>query len=119
MIEERSGRRRQRRAAIPDRDLTALGAAILFVALGLVAIYVVVQVAEVEDGAVLAALLIVPAVLYLLLSGRVSESKGPAGLEVRVSEVANQVTEDGYIRGIVERERLANALLLTLVDAAS
>lgn len=76
--------------ALPARDVNALAVALLFVALGFAAIYVVAQVAEVKDGAVLAALLIVPAVLYLLLSGRVSELKGPAGLEVRLSEAARQ-----------------------------
>jgi hypothetical protein len=37
-----------------------------------------------------AAVLIVPALLYLMLSGRVNELKGPAGPEVRLSEIANQ-----------------------------
>lgn len=78
------------RTAIPARDLAALAVAVLFVALGLAAIYLVAELTEVDDGGVLAALLILPAVLYLLLSGRVSELKGPAGLEVRLSEVARQ-----------------------------
>lgn len=90
VIEERPARGAGERRAIPSRDLNALGGALLFVTFSLVAIYVVAQVAEVEDGAVLAALLIVPALIYLLLSGRVSELKGPAGLEVRLSEVARQ-----------------------------
>jgi CBS domain-containing protein len=64
--------------------------AILFVGLGFGAIYLVAKVADVKDGTVLAALLIIPAALYLLLSGRVSDLKGPGGLEVRLSEVANQ-----------------------------
>jgi hypothetical protein len=37
-----------------------------------------------------AAVLIVPALLYLMLSGRVNELKGPAGPEVRLSEIADQ-----------------------------
>jgi CBS domain-containing protein len=88
--EERSGRNDQRWPGLPARDLTALAIALLFVVLGFVAIYVVAQVADVKDGAVLAAVLIVPALLYLMLSGRVNELRGPAGLEVRLSEVANQ-----------------------------
>jgi len=90
VIEERPTRGAGRRRAIPARELNALGGALLFVTFSLVAIYVVAQVAEVDDGAVLAALLVVPALIYLLLSGRVSELKGPAGLEVRLSEVAKQ-----------------------------
>lgn len=72
------------------RDVNALVMSILFVALGFAAIYLVAKVADVKDGTVLAALLIIPAVLYLLLSGRVSDLKGPGGLEVQLSEVANQ-----------------------------
>jgi CBS domain-containing protein len=89
-IEERSGRNNRGRPALPARDLTALATALLFVILGFAAIYVVAQVAEVKDGAVLAVVLVVPALLYLMLSGRVNELKGPAGLEVRLSEVAKQ-----------------------------
>jgi CBS domain-containing protein len=89
-IEERPRRKDEGRARPPSRDVAALAMALLFVGLGFAAIYVVAQVAEVKDGVVLAAVLIVPALLYLMLSGRVNELKGPAGLEVRLAEVANQ-----------------------------
>ena len=64
-------------------ELSALGGALLFVAIGFAAILLVAKVADVKDGTVLASLLIVPALLYLLLSGRVSDLKGPGGLEVQ------------------------------------
>jgi CBS domain-containing protein len=60
------------------------------VALGFAAILLVAKVADVKDGTVLASLLILPALLYLLLSGRVSDLKGPGGLEVQLAKVANQ-----------------------------
>jgi CBS domain-containing protein len=75
---------------IPTRDRNALIGALLFVALGFGGIYIVAKLADVKDGTVLAALLIVPAVIYLLLSGRVSDLKGPGGLEVQLTRVANQ-----------------------------
>jgi CBS domain-containing protein len=78
------------RITIPIRDVTALAVALLFMALAFAGIYSVAKVAGVKDGAVLAALVIVPAVLYLLLSGRVSDLKAPGGLEIRLSEVANK-----------------------------
>jgi CBS domain-containing protein len=78
------------RSPLPERDLVAGATALLFVVLGFAAIYVVAKVADVQDGAVLASVLIVPALLYLMLSGRVNELKGPAGLEVRLSAVANR-----------------------------
>jgi CBS domain len=80
----------RRRSPLPERDLVAGATALLFLVLGFAAIYLVAKVADVEDGAVLATVLIVPALLYLMLSGRVNELKGPAGLEVRLSAVANQ-----------------------------
>jgi CBS domain-containing protein len=95
LIKERPARYGRRRPFIPLRDLGALAGALLFAALSLVAIYVAARVAEVEDGTVLAALLIVPALLYLLFSGRVSEFKGPGGLEVRLAEVANRTIPVG------------------------
>jgi CBS domain-containing protein len=88
--EEPSGRTDKGRPSLPERDRNALATALLFVVLGFGAIYVVAKVADVKDGAVLAVVLVVPALLYLMLSGRVNELKGPAGLEVRLSEVANQ-----------------------------
>lgn len=81
---------KKRRAAIPARDVGALGASVVFLALGFVAIYVVAHFAKVKDGVALAAVLIVPLLLYLLLSGRVSDLKAPGGLELRLSEVARQ-----------------------------
>jgi CBS domain-containing protein len=71
-------------------ELSALGGALLFVALGFAAILLVAKVADVKDGTVLASLLILPALLYLLLSGRVSDLKGPGGLEVQLAKVAKQ-----------------------------
>jgi CBS domain-containing protein len=64
--------------------------AVAFLLLGFAAIYVVVKVAGERDGTVLAALLIIPALLYLLLSGQVKDLKGPAGLELTLADVANR-----------------------------
>jgi CBS domain-containing protein len=87
---ERSPRTNTRRDTLPTRDLIAGATAVLFAVLGFAAIYVVAKVADVKDGAVLAVVLIVPALLYLMLSGRVNELKAPGGLEVRLSEAANR-----------------------------
>jgi hypothetical protein len=81
---------KQEQVALWRAELTALGGALLFVALGFAAILLVAKVADVKDGTVLAFLLILPALLYLLLSGRVSDLKGPGGLEVQLAKVANQ-----------------------------
>ena len=75
---------------IPARDAGALAGAVIFLVLGFMAIDLMTHVAKVRDGAVLAGLLLLPALLYLLLSGRVSDLKGPGGLEVTLSQAANQ-----------------------------
>ena len=80
----------KRRGSLPSRDLVAAATAVVFAVLGFAAIYVVAKVADVKDGGVLAVVLIVPALLYLMLSGRVNEFKGPGGLEVRLSATANR-----------------------------
>jgi hypothetical protein len=88
---------------IASRELNALAAALLFVALGFAGIFVVAKVADVKNGTVLASLLIIPVLLYLLLSGRVKDLKGPAGLELTLSEVANQrIPLPGHEHGTTE-----------------
>src|SRR5437763_10438672 len=84
------GAPRRTLSAIPGRDAGALAVALLFLLLGLGAIVAVKKIGGITDGVVLASALILPAILYLLISGRVSELKGPGGLEVSISEVANR-----------------------------
>lgn len=88
-LAERAELSKRRRVALPPREAAALAGSVVCLALGFGAIYLVSKVAEVKDGVVLASLLILPAVLYLLLSGRVSDLKGPGGLELTLSKVAN------------------------------
>ncbi len=90
VTEKRSERNDTSRPLLSERDVLAAAGAVLFAALGFAAIYVVAKVADVKDGAVLAVVLVVPALLYLMLSGRVNEFKGPGGLELRLSAAASQ-----------------------------
>jgi hypothetical protein len=88
-LADQAVRSKHRRIGIPARDAVALAGSLVFLALGFAAIYLVAKVADVKDGVVLAAILVIPALLYLLLSGRVSEFKGPGGLELKLSVIAN------------------------------
>jgi CBS domain-containing protein len=83
-------KRQTRVSKVPRRELLAVAGAVTFLLLGFAAIYIVVKVAGERDGTVLAALLIIPALLYLLLSGQVKDLKGPAGLELTLADVANR-----------------------------
>jgi CBS domain-containing protein len=87
---ETRGVLRRRASAIPGRDAGAIVVALVFLALGFGAIVAVRKVGDVTDGAVLASALILPAILYLLISGRVTDLKGPGGLEISIAEVANR-----------------------------
>jgi CBS domain-containing protein len=80
----------QRLPRLSPRDVIGLVGALLFLLLGFAGIYAVVKVAGEKDGTVLVALLVVPALVYLLLSGRVQDLKGPGGLELTLAEVANE-----------------------------
>jgi hypothetical protein len=75
---------------IPGRDAGAIAVALVFLVLGFGAIIAVRKVGDITDGVVLASALILPAILYLLISGRVSDLKGPGGLEISIAEVANR-----------------------------
>lgn len=88
---EEERRRREKRA----RELSALAWAVLFLAVGLGAIYVAVSTAGEKDGTVLAALLIIPVLIYLVLSGQVEDLKGPAGLELTLANIANEPIPSG------------------------
>jgi hypothetical protein len=61
------------------RALGALAAATFFLFLGLGVVWFARKVAQVEDGAVLASFVIVPALLYVVLRGDLAELKGPGG----------------------------------------
>lgn len=77
-------------SSIPGRDAGALAVAVVFLLLGFGAIIAVRKVGDITDGVVLASALLLPAILYLLISGRVSDLKGPGGLEISIAEVANR-----------------------------
>jgi CBS domain-containing protein len=85
---KKKGQWRSRR--LSPRDVIGLVGALLFLLLGFAGIYAVVKVAGERDGTVLVALLVVPAIVYLLLSGRVQDMKGPGGLELTLAQVANE-----------------------------
>jgi hypothetical protein len=84
------GAKKKRGPRLAPRDVIGLVGALLFLLVGFAGIYAVVKVAGEKDGTVLVALLVVPALVYLLLSGRVQDLKGPGGLELTLAEVANE-----------------------------
>lgn len=70
-----------------QRDKKAIIASLIFIAVGLLVISFA-KALDIEGDALYVSLLLLPAILYLILSGRVSELKGPGGLEAKFVKVA-------------------------------
>jgi len=70
------------------RALSAAAEASFFLLLGLGVVWFARKVADVQDGAVLAVLVIVPALLYLALRGNLAELRGPGGWAATFVRVA-------------------------------
>jgi CBS domain-containing protein len=74
-----------------------VGASLLYVAAGVCAVWFVHNVLGVEGDAILVALLVVPLVLYLVLSGRVREFAA-GSVSVKLSEVGRAPVKDTYVK---------------------
>ena len=71
------------------QDLYGIVVSLFFLAAGIGAVWFVQSVVEVEGDAILVAFLVVPLLLYLPLSGRVSEI-ATGSLSVKLNEVSRQ-----------------------------
>jgi len=63
-----------------DRDLQAVLGAVVFIALGIGVVWFVKNHVGIKGDAVLISVLLLPALLYLAISGRLSEISGPGGV---------------------------------------
>ncbi len=63
---------------------------ILFVGLGILIVAFAIRYAKIEKSPVLVALLIIPIVIYLILTGKIEEFKAPGGLEAKFVLAAQQ-----------------------------
>ena len=78
------------------REISAAATATFFLLLGLGVVWFARKVADVNDGAVLASFVIVPALLYVVLRGGLAELKGPGGWQATFVRVAtSQVNAAG------------------------
>ena len=96
------------------RALSAAAEASFFLLLGLAVVWFARKVAGVQDGAVLAAFVIVPALLYLALRGNLAELRGPGGwgatfirvARARVSAAGEKLDVSQDVQ-IIEKESIA------------
>lgn len=81
-----------------SRWLSAVGTgagAILLLAMGLLAVWITRGMMGVQDGAVLTALILLPALLYIVLSGNLAELRGPGGWTATFARVASAAVGAG------------------------
>lgn len=72
------------------KELKAVGISLLFLILGFAVVWLTKAVVNIEGNAVYVSLLLIPILVYTIISGRLKEFKGPGGLEARFSEAAAQ-----------------------------
>jgi hypothetical protein len=78
---------------IVRKEIPAILASILFLALGFVAIWLTKSVLKISGDSVFVSLLFVPILVYLIFSGRLKEIRAPGGLEAKFAEVAQKSAE--------------------------
>lgn len=96
------------------KDLKAIGLSLLFLATGFFVVWLTKGLLDVEGDAVFVSLLLIPLVVYMVLSGRLQELKGPGGLEFRFADVAQdsvQVQEQSIAPSIDELDLVAKGPL--------
>jgi len=77
------------------KDTMAILVSILFLALGFAAVWLLREVLKLEGDAIYVSLLFVPILVYVIVSGRLGELKGPGGLEAKFVNVAEESLELG------------------------
>jgi hypothetical protein len=62
----------------------------IFLVVGLIVVWVAKEAIKLDADAVLVSLLILPVIVFMVLSGKLEELKGPGGLEARFSKIARE-----------------------------
>lgn len=75
------------------QETTAILVAILFLGLGLLAVWITRAVLDIEGDAVFVSVLLIPIVIWVIFSGRLKEIRAPGGLEAKFTDVAKKTVE--------------------------
>jgi signal-transduction protein with cAMP-binding, CBS, and nucleotidyltransferase domain len=73
-----------------NKELRAIGTAVLFLILGFFVLWLAKSIVHVEGDAVFISLLLIPILMYVIISGKLEELKGPGGLEAKFARAANE-----------------------------
>jgi CBS domain-containing protein len=101
-----------------DQEKRAILLAFLFLAAGFVILWFAKAVLKIEGEAILIALLLTPLLVYLILSGKLEEFKGPGGLEAKFAKVAGETisTASEEVRLSVEEMQIVEKEGLMLLE---
>lgn len=75
------------------RERRAIIIALIFLLLGILAVWLAKQFLDIEGDAIFVTILLVPTLVYLIISGRLTELKAPGGLEAKFAGIADQSVE--------------------------
>jgi len=75
------------------RERRSILIAVLFLILGGLIVWLAKVLLKIEGDAIFITLLLVPILVYLIASGRLTELRGPGGLELKLSNVAESAVE--------------------------
>jgi len=72
------------------KEVRAIGISLLFLVFGFLVIWLIKAVLNIEGDAVFVSLLLIPVLVYMVISGKLKELKGPGGLEAKFTEAASE-----------------------------
>jgi CBS domain-containing protein len=73
-----------------NKETKAILIAILFLGLGFLVLWLTKSIMSIEGDAVFISLLLIPILVYVIISGKLEELKGPGGLEAKFAKAANE-----------------------------
>src|SRR5262245_44595625 len=82
--------RMQKEGGRENKEMKAIGTSVLFLALGFIVLWLAKSVMNIEGDAVFVSLLFIPILVYVIISGKLEELKGPGGLEAKFAKAANE-----------------------------
>jgi hypothetical protein len=72
------------------KDLKAIVMSLLLLAIGFIAIWFTKARMNIDDKTIFVSVLFIPVLVYVILSGRLKEFKGPGGIEAKFAEAAKE-----------------------------
>jgi hypothetical protein len=77
-------------AKLGGKEIRAIWLSVLFLFLGCIVAWIIKSVLKIEGDAVFVSLLLIPLLVYAIISGKLEELKGPGGLEAKFAKAASE-----------------------------